>query len=97
MLPDVPTFAEAGLPEFSAGNWYSIVGPKGIARPIVDKVAADLRKVVSVPKFEEVLESEGMDVFLNTPEQFAVLLKADSERYRRIVESMQKQGIKSGT
>ncbi len=97
VLPDLPTFAEAGLPDFSAGNWYSIIGPRGIPRPIVDKVAADLRKVVTVPKFEEVLESEGMDVFLNTPEQFAVLLKSDSERYRRIVESMEKKGLKAGS
>jgi len=91
VLPDVPTFAQAGLPEFSAGNWYGIIGPKGMPRTIVDKIANDLKAVMTAPKIGEVLESEGMDVFLLTPSEFGVLLKTDSDKFRKIVQSMEKK------
>ena len=86
-LPDVPTFGEAGMPGFVAGNWYGIMAPKNTARDIVIKVGSDLKKVMLDPKINETIENEGMEQFLSTPEEFAVLLQSDSDKFRKLIQA----------
>lgn len=84
-LPQVPTFTEAGLPGLDVKIWYGVLAPAGTPKPIIDKLATTLAAILAVPDFKENLESQGVDPFITTPEQFAALLKTDSVKYGKIV------------
>lgn len=87
VLPDVPTFAEAGLPAYKAGNWFGILGPAGLPRDILARLSSELMKIVSSAEVKDELNKQGLDPFVSTPEQFAALIKSDMGRFAKIVES----------
>jgi tripartite-type tricarboxylate transporter receptor subunit TctC len=86
-LPQVPTFAEAGMPGFTAKNWFGVLAPAGTPKPIVDKLSAELARILALPDIREKLLSQGMDPYISTPEQFAALLKSDLALYAKIIKS----------
>ena len=86
-LPDVPTFAEAGLPNFEATNWFGVLAPAATPRDIVNKLSAELIRVQSLPDVKEKLVNQGVDPWPGGPEQFAALIKSDLEKFARIVKS----------
>ena len=85
-LPQVPTFAESGLPGFEVNNWYGVVAPAGTPRAIIDKLSAEFMKVPAMPDIKETLLSQVMDPLITTPDQFAALIKADMARYAKVVK-----------
>jgi len=86
MLPQVPTFAEVGVP-FDVTNWFGIVAPGGTPKAIVDKLSAEVAKIITTPDTAKKLASIGGEVFIHTPEQFALLMKADMARFAKVVKS----------
>ena len=86
-LPDVPTFAEAGLPNFEARAWLGVLAPAAVPRAIIDKMAGEITRIQGTPDLREKLSSQGMDPYPGTPEQFAALIKADMDKFARIVKS----------
>jgi tripartite-type tricarboxylate transporter receptor subunit TctC len=83
-LPDVPTFAEAGLPQYGVLNWSGLAAPKGTPTEIVAKLQAEVVKALAAPDMKEFLDSQaavpgGMD-----PSAFAQLLKEEAERWRDV-------------
>lgn len=86
-LPQVPTFAEAGLPGFDVNTWFGVLAPAGTPRAIVDMLSGEIRQALSAPDNVEKLSSQGMDPFISTPEQFAALIKADMAKYARIIST----------
>jgi tripartite-type tricarboxylate transporter receptor subunit TctC len=80
-LPDVPTFAEAGLPEFTYDSWFGIMAPAGTPKAIVDKVAKDVAAAVQAPDMKARFDPQGADLVSSTPEKFAEVLRSDTERY----------------
>jgi tripartite-type tricarboxylate transporter receptor subunit TctC len=84
--PDVPTFAEEGLPAMTLTNWQGVGGPAGIPKPIVDRISAEIRKLVVRPDTKEKLNALGSEPFYNTPEQTAALIKSDIVRYGKIIK-----------
>ena len=79
-LPDVPTFKEAGYAATEASFYLGLTAPAGTPAPVIAKIAADVRKVVSDPAFQErFLAPYGFDAVGDTPEQFAAFLKNDRE------------------
>ena len=85
-FPDVPTFAEEGLPAITLTNWQGVGGPAGIPRPIIDKIAAEIRKLAAKPDIVEKLNAFGSEPFYNGPEQTAALIRSDIERYGKIIK-----------
>jgi tripartite-type tricarboxylate transporter receptor subunit TctC len=85
-FPEVPTFAEAGLPAMTMTNWQGVGGPAGIPKPIIDKISAELRKIVALPDTKEKLNAQGFEPFYNTPERTAELIRVDIARYARIIK-----------
>ncbi len=76
VLPQVPTFEEAGLPgSFKKGGFYGLLAPAGTPKPIVDKVSAEVAKHLALPSFQETLISQGLTPYIAGPEQYAALLK----------------------
>ncbi len=87
VLPEVPTFAEAGLPGYKAGNWFGLLGPAGLPRDILARLSGELMKIIGSPEVREELNRQGLDPFASTPDQFAALIKSDMARFATLVES----------
>jgi tripartite-type tricarboxylate transporter receptor subunit TctC len=85
-LPQVPTFTEAGLPNFDVANWYGIFAPAGTPREIIDKLSAELEKILAMPDVKKLLVAQGVEPFYSTPEQFAARIKADIARYGKVIK-----------
>jgi len=85
-FPDVPTFAEEGLPAMTLTNWQGIGGPAGIPKRIIEKISAEIRKIVALPDTREKLNAQGFEPYYNNPEQTAALLKSDIAKYARIIK-----------
>src|SRR3546814_10929396 len=82
-MPDVPTFAEGGLPEFDLAIWNGVVAPKGTPRPVIDKLAQALSAVVDSPEFKgrlEKLAAPAPSPAERGPDPFAKLLAQDTRR-----------------
>ncbi len=86
-LPKVPTFAESGLPDFYVKSWHGILAPLGTPKSIIDKLAAEIAKILAMPDTVETLASLGMVPFISTPEQFAALLRTDTVRFAEVIKA----------
>jgi tripartite-type tricarboxylate transporter receptor subunit TctC len=86
VLPEVPTFTEAGLPGYNAKAWFGIVAPAGTPRTIIGMLSGEIRKVLTAPDIKEKLSSQGMDPLISTPEEFAALIKTDIAQYAKIIK-----------
>jgi tripartite-type tricarboxylate transporter receptor subunit TctC len=96
LLPDVPTFAEAGLPKFYSHKRppFGIVGPAGIPKPIVDKLSAEVAKYVSQSQFREQLLGLGLNPTASTPQEYADWLKAGYAWNADTLATLKKKGVK---
>ncbi len=83
-LPEVPTFAEAGVPGYDVSGWYGICAQSKIPEPILTKLTADLHKVLSGP-LKPRLEEQGVAVAPTTPAQFIAHVKAEIEKWTKVV------------
>jgi tripartite-type tricarboxylate transporter receptor subunit TctC len=90
-LPDVPTFAEAGVPGYDVTGWYGICTQSKVPQPILTKLNADLHKVLAGP-LKGRLEEQGIDVTPSTPEQFAAHVKAEIEKWTKVVVTAKLEG-----
>jgi len=86
-LPQVPTFAEAGLPGFEATIWYGVLAPAGTAREITDKLATEFSRILAMPDIKEKLALQGMNTYFVAKEQFAALMKADMAKYAKVIKT----------
>lgn len=86
-LPQVPTFTEAGLPGFDVRYWYGIIAPAATPKAIIEKLSAEIGKILTTPDFREKLISQGVDPFTSTPDQFAALMKADTAKYAKVIKT----------
>lgn len=86
-LPQVPTFAESGLPGFDATVWFGILAPAATPKPVVDRLAAELGKVMLLPDLKESLVAQGLEPAVSTPEQFGALIKADIAKFGKIIKT----------
>jgi tripartite-type tricarboxylate transporter receptor subunit TctC len=92
LFPDVPTFAEAGFGEFSAAPWFGLVGAAGMPRPLVDKIATDVSKIIVQPAFQKsYITGVGLELLNEGPEQYAAFLARDRAGY---AVKMKRLGIK---
>jgi tripartite-type tricarboxylate transporter receptor subunit TctC len=84
-LPDVPTIAEAGVPGYDMTNWFGILAPAGLPRPILARLDTALRKIVAAPDVREVYAQQGADGVGAGPEAFARVIAADIPKWERVV------------
>ena len=88
LLPDVPTFTEAGFPSFDFRAWWGLVAPAGTPQAIINRVADDIAKYVKSTAFAEKFATiYALDAVGNSPAEFAAFLKADRERYAQIIRT----------
>jgi len=85
-LPDLPTVAEAGVPGYEVVLWHGLVAPKGVPRPIVDRLNREANEVLKAKDMGDLLATDGVAPAGGTPEQFRAVIKADIERWRGVVK-----------
>ena len=83
----VPTFAQAGLNGFDVGLWFGLLAHGATPRPIVDRLAAEVTKILAMPDFREKVAAQGLEIFVSTPEQYGTLLRNESEKFGRVVKA----------
>lgn len=86
VLPEVPTLAESGLPNYSFDAWLAVIGPADLPRPLVDKLYQDLKKVVATPEVQQALSAQGIATIMNTPEQAAGFFKTELDKHLALVK-----------
>jgi tripartite-type tricarboxylate transporter receptor subunit TctC len=84
-LPDTPTVAESGLPDYKYESWFGVLAPAGTPKPIRDKVSKDIAEVLAMADVKEKLEVQGSIPAPNTPDQFDAIIKSDTDRYGKIL------------
>lgn len=82
---DMPTLASQGLPGFHISAWFGMSAPAGTPEAIVQKLNAELLAVMAMPSVREKLQAQGMEVLGGTPAQFADYIRAETDRWGRIV------------
>jgi len=88
-LPDVPTFEEKGIKGFDVTNWYSIMGPKGLPKDIVEKMDAAVKKAMADPGVRPTLEAQGVQFGgARTPDEFGNFIKAELAKYAKLVKEL---------
>jgi tripartite-type tricarboxylate transporter receptor subunit TctC len=80
-IPDLPTIAESGLPGYDIGTWWGLLAPAKTPMPIVDRLAAAMRKATAVPSIRERFAVGGIAAQSNTPKEFAAMIKSEVGRY----------------
>ena len=91
-MPVVPTIAESGYPGFEANVWHAFIAPKGTPPAIVERLRAEIHKALADPEVKERLANLGAEVSPSTPQELAALVRAEHERYAKLVREA---GIKA--
>ena len=86
--PDVPTVAEAGFPGFEASNWTALMAPAGTPRDIIVKINADANRALKTADVTERLAKAGSDPLGSTPEELGTKMRAESERYGKVIRDI---------
>jgi tripartite-type tricarboxylate transporter receptor subunit TctC len=86
--PDLPTIAEVALPGYSAGLWFGILGPADLPKPVVDKLSAATNAALKDPILLKELQSQGLNAAGGRPDDFARFIKSESERWGKVIKSM---------
>jgi len=86
LLPDVPTIAESGYPEFETRTWYGLFGPAGMPADIARKLHADLEKALQIPEIANNLIAQGWDITASPPERFSMVLRSEFDRWSAVVK-----------
>jgi tripartite-type tricarboxylate transporter receptor subunit TctC len=87
LLPDIPTIAESGLPDYQAGSWYGILAPAGTPREVIERLHAAIIKALEQPDVSKRLAAEGAEVIGSTPEEFGAHIKAEIARVGSVVRA----------
>ena len=92
LFPDVPTLNESGFPGFESSSYYGLLAPAGTPRPIIDRLHAELVKIIRSPESVARLASVGAVPVANSPEQFAEANRLDVEKWAKVITE---NGIKA--
>ena len=85
MLPDTPTLQELGIQDFDVTSWYAMWVPKGTPKPVIDKLYAEVVKILAMPDIKKLWDSQGATAPAMPPAEFARFQRAEIERWGKVV------------
>ena len=88
ILPDVPTIAEAALPEYEATPWFGVLAPAGTPKEIIDRLNGEIVAILGMPAVKERLLEQGAEPVGDTPEHFAEVIKADLTKWAALIDKV---------
>jgi tripartite-type tricarboxylate transporter receptor subunit TctC len=83
--PELPTVAEAGVPGYETVLWHGLIGPKGLPRPVVERLNAEVSKLLQLKETAEQLQNDGVAPAGGRPEEFLAAIQREIELWRRVV------------
>ena len=86
-LPDVPTTAEAGLPEYQLASWFGLAAPTGAPREAIDRVNTETRKALAMPDVRESLAKLGLEPGGSSPQEYAAMIANELASWRQAVKA----------
>jgi tripartite-type tricarboxylate transporter receptor subunit TctC len=84
-LPDVPTAAESGLPDYVYDSWFGVMAPAGVPAAILNKVNADIASALKMPDVVKAVDNQGLVVRTQSPAEFDKLIASEAGRYGKIL------------
>jgi tripartite-type tricarboxylate transporter receptor subunit TctC len=87
LMPDVPTVAELGLPGYDGVLWMGLIAPAGTPKPVIDRLAAAVKRAVSAADLAERLQRDGIDPIGGDPAEFATLISREIAQWRELAKS----------
>ncbi|MBD0416743.1 Bug family tripartite tricarboxylate transporter substrate binding protein [Oryzicola mucosus] len=86
-LPDVPTVAESGYPDFDVTSWYALIGPKGIPDDILAKISSEIKTILASKEAEDYYGKMGAEIIYQLPADFQAFVQAEMTRWAPIVKA----------
>ena len=83
--PGIPTVAESGVPGYEVTNWHGLIGPKGLPRPVMERLNGEMTKILQQKDMEGRLQSDGLSPVGGTPEQLFEQIRKEIEQWRQVV------------
>ena len=87
VLPDIPTVAESGLPDYAYAVWFGLLAPRKTPADIVTRLRSEIAEILKSPDLVQKLEADGGEIVGSTPEEFGRFLSAELEKWRRVVRA----------
>ena len=85
LAPQLPTMAEAGVPGFDMSSWQAVYAPKGTPKPIIQRLNAEIVKILQMSDVREKLGGLGMEIVGSSPEELARLMSTEIPRWGELV------------
>jgi len=86
LLPDVPTFAESGVPDVNVTNWYSVMSVGGTPKAVVKRLHEEIHRAIAAPDMRERFAASALEPAPNTPEQFRKMVADEIQRWTRVIK-----------
>jgi tripartite-type tricarboxylate transporter receptor subunit TctC len=83
-VPDLPTVAESGLPDFESLTWYGFVAPAKTPKPVINKLQQEIKAIVFSPDVKKQFVEQGNEPLASSPEEFAKVMRADANKWGAI-------------
>ena len=91
-MPDIPTVAESGYPDFEVVSWWGVLTPAGVSKDVLSRLHTEITKVLALPETKTKFADQGADVASDTPEQFAAYIKSEIAKWGKLIKEL---GVKS--
>ena len=86
-LPDVPTFAEAGLPGYESTGWFGIVAPAGTPAAVIDRLNAELQSALNDPETRQRIVASGAEPMPGTPAEFRGMIESEIPKWEKVIKT----------
>jgi tripartite-type tricarboxylate transporter receptor subunit TctC len=86
-LPDVPTIAESGVTGFEATSWHGLFVPASTPKPVVDALAAEVKRILDLPEVQKKLSDVGAVPSANTPAEFKAFIATERDKWEKVVKA----------
>jgi tripartite-type tricarboxylate transporter receptor subunit TctC len=87
VAPEIPTFAEAGVPGYESIGWFGAVAPGATPAPIIDRLNVEIAAALAVPEVRERMLAAGVEPLTDTPQEFAAFIRAENRKWARVIQS----------
>ena len=88
LLPNIPTVAEAGYPDFDVSSWWGIVAPAATPREVITRLHTEITRVLALPETRSRITELGADIVTDTPEQFAAYIKSETVKWAKLIRDI---------
>lgn len=85
IVPDIPTVAEAGLPGFESSNWFGVFAPPGLAKPIAERMDAELNKVLRDPAIKERFHTLGFEITGGHAADLTAIMQSEARKWSKVI------------